>query len=61
MINRENNLRIIEKAFIEGTEIPDLSKLDGYLRTLWEKTSIEEQFELWFGNNHFDDRERVLV
>ena len=61
LLSRENALREVERAYIEGNEIPLMNKIDANMKNLWEINSPEEKIELWIGDRHFDHIERVAV
>ncbi|OMJ85951.1 hypothetical protein SteCoe_12655 [Stentor coeruleus] len=61
MLSNETNLREIEKAFVEQTEIPNKARLSEYMETLWNANSREEKLHMWIGKDCFDHMERVAV
>jgi hypothetical protein len=61
IISREYVIRAIEKAFIEGGEIPDRVQLLNTMGKIWNANSDNEKLELWMGKEHFDHIERVAV
>lgn len=61
ILSRESAMREIEKAYIEGSEIPESIRLDDTMKNLWEANTMEEKIELWVGSIHFEHIERVAV
>lgn len=60
-ISRKNTFLSIEKAYIEGEELPEQVKLDEHMQILWDANTDEEKLELWMGKDHFNDAERISV
>ncbi|OMJ96348.1 hypothetical protein SteCoe_87 [Stentor coeruleus] len=61
LLSREAALRYVEKAFLEGTEVPSQAKLVETMELLWNSNSQKEKLQMWIGEDHFDHIERVAV
>ena len=61
IVSREYAIRSIEKAYIEGGEIPERVRLFKTMEKIWNANTDNEKLELWMGKEHFDHNERVAV
>lgn len=61
LISREYAIRSIEKAYIEGDEVPERVRLFKTMEKIWNSNTQDEKLQLWMGPEHFDHIERVSV